>query len=386
MNQAAKNIGVFFGSRSPEHDISIITAMRVMEGFKELANYRAIAVYIGKNGKWFSGEDLGNIAFFREPRFEENLKLFSIASLSWSGASLLLYPERRLLKPARPIKIELAFPCFHGSFGEDGTIQGLFETAGVPYVGCGVLASSLTMSKAHTRRILRDAGIATVPTIEIARDSFAAGRGKALNQTAERFPFPLFVKPNALGSSIAVARVTNEQELEWALEVVFQFDTLALVEPAIANVKEVNVAIIGHENLIVSETEEPRFQSAFQTFEEKYLVKGGTLTQSKGKTKSQIPADIPGETSSALKGAAQKAFRALGASGISRFDFLINTATNEWHLGEVNTLPGSLQAHLWSASGITLPQLVQKLVNFAEERWQEERALQRTFVSSVLKK
>ncbi|MBI2055547.1 MAG: hypothetical protein HYT42_01500 [Candidatus Sungbacteria bacterium] len=180
--------------------------------------------------------------------------------------------------------------------------------------------------------------------------------------------------------------MTNEKELEWALEVVFQYDFLALVEPAIPNIKEVNVAVIGHRELTVSETEEPRFQSAFQTFEEKYLIKGGTLTQSKGKAKSKMPADLPENVSRELKDAAEKAFRALNASGISRFDFMINAATNEWHLGEVNTLPGSLQAHLWEASGITLPQLVQKLIAFAEERQQEEKELQRTFVSSVLKK
>ncbi len=381
-----KTIGIFFGSRSPEHDISILTAARVLAGLRALPQYRAVPVYINRRGEWFYGEALSRIDFFREPQFESRLRPFAVPALSLGGGVLELHRARRTLfgKPAT-IRIDLALPCFHGS-GEDGTVQGFFETAGIPYVGCGVLASALTLSKVHTRKIFRDAGIATVSTIEIAKDSFAADREKAMDQAATQFAFPLFVKPNALGSSIAVSRVADKKELEWALEVAFQFDTLALVEPAITNVKEVNVAVIGHKNLIVSETEEPLFQSAFQTFEEKYLIKGGTLTQAKGKTKSKIPADIPGELANELKQAALRAFRVLDASGISRFDFFINTVTREWYLGEVNTLPGSLQAHLWEASGIPFSQLLEKLIGFAEERAAEEQGLLRTFTSGVLQK
>lgn len=381
-----KTVGVFFGSRSTEHDISILTAMRVIAGFRALPGYQAIPVYISRNGEWFSGRALGDIAFFRQPRLDAMLRPHAVDSFLFQNRALVLRPRPRFFTPRREIRIDLAFPCVHGSFGEDGTIQGLFEMAGVPYAGCGVRASALAMSKIHTRRLLHGLGIPGVPTAVINREEFCQNKEEATARAARELTFPMFVKPNALGSSIGVSRAANPKELEWALEVAFEFDTEALAEKAIQNLKEVNVAVIGHRDLIVSDTEEPRFRSAYQTFEEKYLIKGGTLRQEKGKAKSRIPAGLPPAVEEALKDAAQKAYRGLGASGVSRFDFLIDTRTWEWYLGEVNTLPGSLQAHLWEASGVPLPQLLEKLIQAAEERFGEERALTRVFNSSVLQK
>ncbi len=381
-----KQVGVFFGSRSPEHDISILTAMRVIAGFRALPLYRTIPVYIDRKGEWFAGEDLSNIEFFRQPRLEERLAPYAVSSISFADHALTLLSRRKFFRRGRPIKIELAFPCIHGSLGEDGTIQGLFEMAGVPYVGCGVRASAIAMSKIHTRRLLGAVGIPGVPTVVISREEFGQKRRESMGRATKELSFPVFVKPNALGSSIAVSAAANEKELEWALEVAFQFDTTALVEKAIRNLKEVNVAVIGHHDLIVSETEEPQFKSGFQTFEEKYLIKGGTLRQEKGKAKSKIPAELPADVAAALKDAAETAFRRLGASGISRFDFLVDTKSWEWYLGEVNTLPGSLQAHLWEASGVPLPRLLDKLVSYAEERFEEDKSLTRIFSSSVLQK
>lgn len=380
-----KQVGIFFGSRSPEHDISIITAMRVLEGFQALRQYKAIPVYIGKNGNWYCGEALKEIAFFKDSRLGAKLASYAIASVEFQRPALILHPRARgILKRAKPIRVDIAFPCFHGSCGEDGTIQGFFEIAGIPYVGCGVLASAITMSKIHTKLAMRQAGIPVVPEIEVSKENFERDSSSIVQKIAQSFSFPLFVKPNALGSSIAVARVRDENELKRAVEIALEFDTLALVEPAIPSAKEVNVAVIGHRELIVSETEEPRFRSAFQTFEEKYITKGGTIRQDKGKIKSRIPAELPSDVSAALKRAAVQAFRRLNASGISRFDFLVNAQTNEWFLGEVNPLPGSLQSHLWEASGVPLPDLIEKLLGYAVERQNDEGKLLRAFTSSVL--
>lgn len=381
-----QRIGIFFGSRSPEHDISILTAMRVMVGFRALPKFRALPVYIDRKGGWFAGEVMGELNFFRAPRLEERLRPCAVSSVSFIDNTLILLPRRKFLRQDPPIKIEIAFPCIHGSFGEDGTIQGFFEMAGVPYVGCGVRASATAMNKIHARRLLRDLRIPGVPTVVINREEFRQNKEEAIRRAVQELSFPMFVKPNALGSSIGVSRAANAKELEWALEVAFQFDTEALAEKAIQNLKEVNVAVIGHRDLIVSQTEEPRFRSAYQTFEEKYLIKGGTLRQEKGKAKSRIPAELPPAVERALKDAAQAAYRGLGASGISRFDFLVDMGTKEWYLGEVNTLPGSLQAHLWEASGLPLPQLLDKLIQAAKERFAEEQGLTRVFNSSVLEK
>ncbi|TSD02789.1 MAG: D-alanine--D-alanine ligase [Parcubacteria group bacterium Greene0714_36] len=383
-----KTVGVFFGSRSPEHDISILTALRVMGAFSSLAGYAPVPVYIDRKGAWFSDALLRDAAFFQNPQYEKELGRFALDAIRFEDGKLVLARRRgTFFSSAKPVIIDIAFPCFHGSYGEDGTIQGLFEMAGVPYVGCGVGSSAIAMNKIQTRRLLAAAGIPGVKTIEVPRDDFFKDHASAVERTAAAFGYPAFVKPNSLGSSIGVARVASAQELVWALEVALQFDTLALVEQAVANVQEVNVAVIGHRELTISLTEEPQFRSAFQTFEEKYLLKGGTIAQSangesKGKTKSVIPADIPEELRTALTTGAATAFRAIGCSGISRLDFLIDRASGAWYLAEINPLPGTLQAHLWQASGV----LVQKLLGFAQERHQEERALMRVFASSILAK
>ncbi|MBI3421089.1 MAG: D-alanine--D-alanine ligase [Candidatus Sungbacteria bacterium] len=383
-----KTIGIFFGSRSPEHDISIITAMRVIEGFAKLSSYRAVPVYIGKNGDWFCGDALGDIGFFRDAGYEKKLAAYRIASFSFADRKLILYPRARgWFGSVGPIFLDVAFPCIHGSFGEDGTLQGLFEMAGVPYIGCGVLASALAMSKTHARRLLRDAGITSVPTCEISRDSFSKNRARAIAEVSRALAFPLFVKPNALGSSIGVSRVSSEQELEWALEVAFQFDTLALAEREVKKPKEVNVLVVGHKDLAISLPEEPAYHAAFQDFETKYLTKGGTIRQEKSaKTKSIIPAELSRQRTQEVREVALRVFRLLDCSGIMRCEFLLDTVSEELFLGEVNTLPGTLYAHVWEASGIPFPQLLEKLVGFAEERSAEEAALVRTFSSSVLQK
>ncbi|MFY9463161.1 MAG: hypothetical protein WAP52_03175, partial [Candidatus Sungiibacteriota bacterium] len=341
-----------------------------------------------RKGEWFCGGALGDIAFFQNPHYEKELERFTIGGIRFEESRMILTPRRkRFFVVAKPIVLDLAFPCFHGSYGEDGTMQGVFEMAGIPYIGCGVLASALVMSKIHARRLLDSAGIPSVPTAVISRGDFEKDRKIAIAEIAAKLPFPIFVKPNSLGSSIGVSRVSNEKELEWALEAAFQFDTVALAEKAIQNLKEVNVGVIGHRELIISQTEEPQFGSAFQTFEEKYVIKGGTIAQgAKGKTKSVIPADITEELDRALRRAAGQAFRAIGASGISRFDFLIDKKSGAWYLAEINPLPGTLQAHVWEASGIPLPQLLEKLVGYAEERHAEEQSLMHAFSSSVLQK
>ncbi len=385
-----KSVGIFFGSRSPEHDISIITAMRVVEGFAKLSQYRAVPVYIDKKGRWHFGEALGNLGFFRNPHYELLLEDYSLSALHWENGKLLLAGKKHgLFSSASSEIIDIAFPCFHGSFGEDGTIQGLFEMADVPYVGCGVRASALAMSKIHARRLLDSIGIPGVSTIEVFKKQFQENRASVFGAVKKTLQFPVFIKPNALGSSIAISRASNEKELEWGIELALEFDQRVLVEQGIRDPKEVNVAVAGHRELIVSETEAPQFKSAFQTFEEKYVTKGGTISQAhagKGERKSRIPADIPKELGDQLKQTARKAFRGIDASGIARFDFMIDQETGDWYLGEINTLPGTLQAHLWEASGVPFPELIKKLIASAEERYEEEKSSVRVFSSSVLQK
>lgn len=382
-----QSIGIFFGSRSPEHDISIITAMRVIEGFKSLSAYSIIPVYINKRSEWFFGSELADVSFFQNPQFENRLQKYAVNSFAFKNSRLILQKSGSgIFARKKSAAIDVAFPCLHGSFGEDGTIQGLFEIAGIPYVGCSVRASAIAMSKIHTRRLLRDAGITSVRTREVSKEEFFAAK-ENIGKLHGDIPYPIFVKPNALGSSIGISRVANDKELEWALEVVFQFDALALIEEEVRNLKEINVLVIGHKDLTVSLPHEPVHHGAFQDFEAKYLIKGGTIRQEKSsKSTSIIPARIPPQTTRDVQEISRRVFRLIDASGIMRCEFLYDTAAQKLFLGEINTLPGTLYAHVWEASGIPLPQLLKKLLEYAEERFEEERKLIRVFNSSVLKR
>lgn len=380
------NIGVFFGSRSPEHDISIITAQMIIETLNKIDKYKVIPIYIDKKGKLLISEKLASIDFFRKSDFEKNLDKIDDFLLDIDGSKgfLKFYPKKKgIFSGAEPIIINVAFPALHGSYGEDGTIQGLFEMLNVPYVGCGVLASALAMDKIISREILGKRGFLIVQNVWFGKDEFNKDKEQILREIEQKIPYPLFVKPNRLGSSIGVSKVNNRKELEFAIEVVFQFDEKVIIEEAVQNLMEVNCAVIGNDELIASLPEQPLYKQTFQTFEEKYLTKGGTIK--KGTKRNIIPAPLPKEKLEEIQDLSKKAYRVLGCSGISRVDFLVDMNLMKIYINELNTLPGTLQFHLWEASGISKDQLVNKLINYALERFNENKKFIYAFGSDLLK-
>ncbi|MEK7553729.1 MAG: D-alanine--D-alanine ligase, partial [Patescibacteria group bacterium] len=286
------NIGVFFGSRSLEHDVSIITAQMIIDVLKKSDKYNAIPVYLDKKGSWFISSSLGDVKFFRRPEFEKELDKIGdfLLDLDASKGFLKFQPKRKkLFSRSNIIIIDVAFPAFHGSFGEDGTIQGLFEILNIPYVGCGVLASALVMNKIVSRKILEKEGFLIVNNLWFCKNEFERRKKEEIfKEIEQKLSYPLFVKPNRLGSSIGISKVNNQKELDFAIEVVFQFDEKVIIEEAVQNLMEVNCAVIGNDDLVVSLPEQPSYKQEFQTFEEKYLTKGGTIK--KGAKKNIIPA------------------------------------------------------------------------------------------------
>lgn len=384
--QAGKlNIGVFFGSRSPEHDVSIITAQLVIGALKQSDKYNVVPVYIGKKGKWFISDKLGDIGFFRKSEFEKELDKTGdfLLDLDASKGFLKFQQKRKMFSRSNSIIIDVAFPAFHGSFGEDGTIQGLFEILNVPYAGCGVLASALAMDKIMSRKILEKEGFLVVDNFWFHKDEFEKrNKEEIFKEIEQKLPYPLFVKPNRLGSSIGISLVNNQKELDFAIEVVFQFDDKVIVEEAVQNLIEVNCAVIGNDDLTVSLPEQPSYKQEFQTFEEKYLTKGGTIK--KGAKKNIIPAPLPKEKLEEIQNLSKKAYRLIGCSGISRVDFLVDSKTMDIYINELNTLPGTLQFHLWEASGMTKLELANKLISFALERFNKNKKNIYTFGSNLL--
>lgn len=380
------NIGVFFGSRSPEHDVSIITSRMIIEVLKKNDKYNVVPVYLDKKGRWFISSSLGDVKFFRKPEFEKEFDKMDdfLLDLDASKGFLKFQQKRKkLFSRSNSIIIDVAFPAFHGSFGEDGTIQGLFEILNVPYAGCGVLASALAMDKIMSRKIFEKENFLIVKNIWFHKNEFERKKKEEIfKEIEQKLFYPLFVKPNKLGSSIGISRVNNQKELDFAIEVVFQFDDKVIIEEAVQNLMEVNCAVIGNDDLIVSLPEQPLYKKDFQTFEEKYLTKGGTIK--KGAKKNIIPAPLPKEKSEEIQNLSKKAYRALGCSGISRVDFLIDAKTMNIYINELNTLPGTLQFHLWEASGISREDLVNKLIDYGLERFNNNKKFIYAFGSNLL--
>jgi len=382
-----KNIGVFFGSGSTEHDISIITAQLIIAGLKGL-EYPVTPVYITKQGKWMIGEELGNLKLFTDPSFakatEGKPKYVQYYLDLEESVGKVVFKKKGFA--GKSIIIDVAFPALHGAFGEDGTIQGMFEMLGVPYVGCGVPASAIAMDKALTKIVMKDAGVPTTKFIYFYKQDWEADRELVKEKIRELGDHPLFVKPVHLGSSIGIGKVEpgDTKDLEQKIEVALHYDEKVLVEEGVENLMDVTCCLIGNNQPRASLLQESVFTKDMFDFEDKYISDGGSQT-GKATNNLIIPARLDEATTSAIQNTAIKVYKALGCFGIARVDFLYNKQTKEFFANEVNPLPGTLYHHLWKASGLELGDLLKELVKFAEEKSEQKRQITFTFESSVLK-
>ncbi len=379
-----KSIGVFFGSRSPEHDISIITAQLIISGLKGLG-YPIVPVYINKQGEWLIGDDLSELEVFTDDSNilkSEQLKNYSL-DLNRSRGKFV-FTTGSIFK--KSLEIDIAFPAFHGSFGEDGTFQGLCELFDVPYVGSGVAASAIAMDKALTKKICQANGIPTPKFTVFKKEVWQKDPSQIIERIIKELLPPYFVKPVHLGSSIGISKVkkADKKELEEKIEVALYYDDKVLVEEGVENLMDITCSVLGNDQLLASLLQESLFSADLFDFEEKYLKKGGAQL---GKAESGIiiPARLPKETAEKIQDAAKAVFVALGCSGLSRVDFLFNKKTGQFFVNEVNPLPGTLYHHLWKESGLSLEELLERLIKLAEEKQTQERSLTRVFNSSVLK-
>ncbi|MEI6462741.1 MAG: D-alanine--D-alanine ligase family protein [bacterium] len=377
------NIGIFFGSRSPEHDVSIITASLVMNTLAKL-NYKVTPIYISEKGEWFVSEDIKdlNLVTLTKANKEVNSNFKKIYLDLENSFGKMVFKRKGINR--KEITIDIAFPCFHGSFGEDGTIQGLFELLSVPYVGCNVQASVVAMDKILSKRFAESLGVptsrftnlTTIRKIENISELKDTMSGKDLT-------FPLFVKPPKLGSSIGITKVNNLEELNNAIEVAFHYDRSALVEESVENTRDLTVCLIGNKEIITSEIQESAFSKDMYSYEDKYLENGGSQIGNNTK-KLIIPAEIDKDIAKKIKEDARKLYLNLECKGMARFDFLLNDKTGEYFFSEINPLPGTIYSHLWAKSGITLEQLVTKLVEYAKEEYEEKQKVTYVFNSTIL--
>jgi D-alanine-D-alanine ligase len=347
------NIGVVFGGKSSEHEVSLISASNVMEAM-DRTRYDVTPIGITRDGEWhlFNGE------------------LSEIADGTWETDREHLISDFSLFHDPLLRAIDIFFPVLHGTFGEDGTIQGLFEMMDKPYVGCGVLASASGMDKEITKMLCRQKGIPVVDDIVLTKGNFSVDKEKYIHSVTERFPFPVFVKPANMGSSVGIAKAHDEKELQTAIEDAFRYDTKVLIEEFIAGT-EIETAVLGNENPIASCVGEIVPCNEFYDYDAKYL--------SGDDSKILIPAPIDPALAEQIRTYAVELFRVIGGSGLSRVDFFADEARGVVYLNEINTMPGftniSMYPKLWEASGIGYADLITRLIELGFEHHRTRKAL-----------
>lgn len=378
-----KTIGVFFGGKSPEHDISIITGQLVISVLKKMPEYQVIPVYLDKQERFFIDEKLGHLSFFSAANYQAELTKSGSYSLDLDASEGSLVFSKKNLFSKQRVKIDLVFPTFHGNLGEDGSIQGLLNIFEVPYVGCEVAASSVAMDKVLTKIFYQGLGIPTTKFLAYSRSEWEEKKEFILEEIKESLQWPVFVKPPHLGSSIGIAKVSNPAELEQACEVALHYDDRLLVEESVENLVDITCAVRGYKNPEASLLQESSFNADLFSYEDKYLNDGGAQLGQADK-KIIIPANLDEATTKNIQAASLKIFRALGCTGIARFDFLYNKETKQYFANEINPLPGTLYHHLWQKSGVEIDQLVRDLIKDALTRQAEKTNSTYSFSSEVL--
>ena len=373
------NIGVFFGSKSPEHDVSIITGELIISELKRL-KHTVIPIYLSKEGQWYIDENLGSLSVFKDSH--PNLNNYNKVYLDLeSSQGQLLFVKKGFIK--KEYKIDIAFPAFHGAYGEDGTIQGLFEMFNIPYVGCDVPSSAITIDKIVTKLLCKQLGIKTVDFLYFTAADWSSRKLDIITECEQVIGFPAFVKPPKLGSSIGITKAKNISDLENAIDVALKYGSRVLIEKAVPNIVDLTCAVLGNDNPVASLIQESSFKNDLFSYEDKYLDDGGAQFGN-NPSNLTIPANIPTNIADEIQKFAIKIFISFGCSGISRIDFLYNKETHEYFANEINPLPGTLYHHLWKASGIPIDELVTKLLDLAIEKNKKENAYIQTFESSIL--
>lgn len=377
-------IGIIYGGRSGEHEVSVASAASV---FKHLDRdrYEPIPIRIEKDGRWILAD--------RPPQALAAAEVIEQARLATSHglrhgrqAQLLAYPaDEPLLAIERSrtasddqrenahvtgLGLDVVFPVLHGPYGEDGTVQGLLELANLPYVGAGVLASAVGMDKAVMKVLFAAHALPVAPYRVVLRPEWVNGRQAVIDACGDRLGFPLFVKPANLGSSVGISKAKDPAGLGAAIDLAFEFDRKAVVEQAVPRAREIEVAVLGNEEPQASVAGEIIPNREFYDYEAKYLDDASEL---------RIPAPLDPAAHEAIRRMAIEAFRAIDGSGMSRVDFLVDGGSGQVFVNEVNTIPGfttiSMYAKLWAASGLDYPALLDRLVRLAIDRHAEKQRL-----------
>lgn len=384
-----ETVAVFFGGRTTEHDVSIITGLAsIIKPLELTRKYRVEAVYIAKDGAWYWDDRLKDIKLYSSGGIRDFIHKNQAASVQFDGGMTLVKASgiagRKTIR-----KIDIAFPAMHGTYGEDGALMGLFDMAGIPYVGCGVAASAIAMDKVLCKQLAVANDIPVSKFLTFRKSDIEREPLAAVKKVTQMLTYPLFIKPAHLGSSIGITVATTENELRNGLEVAAHYDDKLIVEEAVQNLIEVTLPIMGNDQPVPAYLERPLTKPEdFFDFDTKYLrggKKGGGKNGTKGSQGySQIPAELPDELYGKAEQLGLAMYKALGCSGMARIDMLIDEKTGNVYFNEINPLPGSLYAHNWNQKGVSNIELVQRLIDYAKERQTERQALATSFSTNYL--
>ena len=382
-----RTVAVLFGGRSLEHDVSVVSGLQILHAVDpEL--FAPMPVYIDQAMRWWIGEELWHTEAFKGGGPDRS-RLTEVTLSPGFGTSTLT-PVAALpaaIGSASAVEVDVFIPVLHGTFGEDGCVQGLLELGGCAFVGCGVAASAIGMNKRLTKVVAAQAGVPILPGVSCERSVLDHGSGWLTNlpaQVESSLSWPVIVKPCNLGSSAGVSTAASAGELTAGVLRVFEYDVEALIEPFVTNRLELNVAVAGLDEAVPSVSEMPiTAKTSILSFSEKYKRQGrksiGSSEGMAGALRVLDPDDLPAEMRANAQRYAVTVFKALGCEGISRIDFLINADTNQLFFNEINTLPGSLAFYLWSAAPHywTITELLTRLIDRAERLRAMKRGLQR---------
>lgn len=372
-------LGVIFGSRSVEHEVSIVTAHQVMQAIDK-DKYEIVPIYITREGHWFTGKKLLILESFKDlSSLVSGLEKVYIAPDP--SVESLVGSFQKWFRKKLP-KIDVVFPLVHGTYGEDGILQGLLELSNIPYVGAGVLGSALGMDKIVMKAVFKENHLPVVNYIWFLRSEWKNKQEEIIVKVETSFKYPLFVKPANLGSSIGISKVKKREDLIYAIEVANHYDRRLLVEESVEGSIEINCSVLGNEEPIPSVCEQPVSWEEFLNYDEKYL-RGGKISGLKGADR-RIPAPISSELTEKIQKLAVNAFRAIDCRGIARVDFLVNIEKGEIFINEINTIPGSISFYLWEATSIKFSELIDKLVDLAFDAQKEKSKTTYSYDSKLL--
>jgi len=351
------HIGVIFGGRSGEHEISLMSASSVLSVL-DPSRYFVTQIGITHEGTWLVGENVLNVMQSRQ--YEKLTPAALLPDPSHPGIYVIHHSEKGSILELLT-HLDVIFPVLHGTFGEDGTLQGLLEMADVAYVGAGVLGSSVGMDKGVFHAVMRAHNIPVVETMLVLRSELSKDMDSVINRAEELAPYPLFTKPANLGSSVGVSKCRTRSDLLEGLMDAARYDRRILIQRGV-NAREIEVSVLGNDDPKASVPGEVLPSRDYYSYEAKYIDNSSEL---------RIPAPIPPETAQCARQLAMDAFRAIGCQGMARVDFLLDKGSGELFLNELNTIPGftqiSMYPKLWEASGLPYPKLVDRLVDLALE-------------------